>query len=233
MQRDFDRELGPQELHEVQQGTRSCSWMNQCSLISTDRVMLCSRAALQRRCRCMKNWTWHGNVYLQLRKPTLFWASSKAAWPADWGKWFPASALLLWDPTWSAASSSAPEWHGHLREGLAEDLKNYQRAGTPLQQKKSKRVHIGKKKAPGEPPFYISLFKEEFLRNIERKFLLEFVVTRQGVMFYTESWFNLDKRKRFFKMKVLKHWNSLPTKVYVPPLEVPKVRLSRAFSNLL
>lgn len=63
-----------------------------------------------------------------------------------------------------------------------ENLKNYQRAGTPLQQKKSKRVQTGKQKALGEPPFYISLFEEEFIRNIERQFLLELFVTRQAVM---------------------------------------------------
>lgn len=58
---------------------------------------------------------------------------------------------------------------------------------TSAAKKSLREFTLEKKKAPGEPPFYISLFKEEFLRNIERKFLLEFVVTRQGVMFYTES----------------------------------------------
>jgi len=49
---------------------------------------------------------WPESVHLQPRKPTVFWAASKEAWPAVWRRSFCPSTLLCWDPTWSSASSS-------------------------------------------------------------------------------------------------------------------------------
>ncbi|KFP18106.1 hypothetical protein Z169_02678, partial [Egretta garzetta] len=45
--------------------------------------------------------------------------------------------------------------------------------------------------------------------------------------------FRLDIRKKFFTMRVVKHWNRLPrAMVQAPSLETFKVRLDGALSNL-
>ncbi|KFR16557.1 hypothetical protein N306_06086, partial [Opisthocomus hoazin] len=49
-----------------------------------------------------------------------------------------------------------------------------------------------------------------------------------------ESRFRLDIRKKFFTMRVVKHWNRLPREVVAAPsLEVFKARLDGALSNLV
>jgi len=49
-----------------------------------------------------------------------------------------------------------------------------------------------------------------------------------------EGRFRLDIRKKFFTMRVLRHWNTLPREaVDAPSLEVFKARLDGALSNLV
>ncbi|KFP53099.1 hypothetical protein N323_09260, partial [Cathartes aura] len=49
-----------------------------------------------------------------------------------------------------------------------------------------------------------------------------------------EGRYRLDIRKKFFTMRVVRHWNRLPREVVdAPPLEVFKARLDGALSNLV
>ncbi|KFP50174.1 hypothetical protein N323_12460, partial [Cathartes aura] len=49
-----------------------------------------------------------------------------------------------------------------------------------------------------------------------------------------EGSFGLDIRKKFFTMRVMRHWNRLPREaVDAPSLEVFKARLDGALSNLV
>ncbi|KFR01777.1 hypothetical protein N306_06426, partial [Opisthocomus hoazin] len=46
--------------------------------------------------------------------------------------------------------------------------------------------------------------------------------------------FRLDIRKKFFTVRVVKHWNGLPREaVEAPSLETVKARLDRALSSLV
>ncbi|KFW87382.1 hypothetical protein N305_14080, partial [Manacus vitellinus] len=49
-----------------------------------------------------------------------------------------------------------------------------------------------------------------------------------------ESRFRLDIRKKFFTVRVVRHWNRFPREVVdAPPLGAFKVRLDEALSNLI
>ncbi|KFQ88234.1 hypothetical protein N337_01035, partial [Phoenicopterus ruber ruber] len=49
-----------------------------------------------------------------------------------------------------------------------------------------------------------------------------------------EGRFRLDMQKKFFTMRVVKHWNRLPKEVVDAPfLDTFKVRLDGALSNLI
>jgi len=58
--------------------------------------------------------------------------------------------------------------------------------------------------------------------------------TRSNGFTLTEGGFRLDVRKKFFTVKVLKHWNRLPREaVEAPSLEIFKARLDGTLSNLM
>ncbi|GAB0179186.1 hypothetical protein GRJ2_000383900 [Grus japonensis] len=58
--------------------------------------------------------------------------------------------------------------------------------------------------------------------------------TRGNGLNLKEGRFKLDIRKKFFTVRVVKHWNLLPSEVVdAPPLEVFKARLDGALGNLV
>jgi len=58
--------------------------------------------------------------------------------------------------------------------------------------------------------------------------------TRRNSCKLKEGRFRLDMRKKFFTMRVVRHWNRLPREaVDAPSLEVFKARLDGALSNLV
>jgi len=58
--------------------------------------------------------------------------------------------------------------------------------------------------------------------------------TKDNVFKLKEGRFRLDRRKTCFTMRVVKHWNRLPTEaVAAPCLAVFKARLDGALSNLV
>jgi len=58
--------------------------------------------------------------------------------------------------------------------------------------------------------------------------------TRSNGFDLREGRFRLDIRRKFFTVRVVKHWHRLPREVVeAPSLEAFKVRLDRAVSNLV
>ena len=51
-------------------------------------------------------------------------------------------------------------------------------------------------------------------------------------LFFGVCWFRLGVRKKFFTLRVVRHWHRLPRLVAdAPSLKTPKVRLDRALST--
>jgi len=58
--------------------------------------------------------------------------------------------------------------------------------------------------------------------------------TRDNVIKMKEGGFRLDRRKKFFSLRVVRHWHRLPRGgVDYPSLTVSKARLDGALSNLI
>ena len=128
--------------------------------------------------------------------------------------------------TWTVGAS--PE------EGHEDD----QRAGAPLLWGQAERVGVaqpGEEKAPRD---LIAAF--QYLKGAYQKAgegLLKWTCsdwTRGNGFKLKEGRYRLDVWRKFFTVRVVKHWNRLPREaVDAPSLEVFKARLDGALSNLV
>jgi len=138
----------------------------------------------------------------------------------------PSSGALSTGQTWSCWSGARG---GH---------KDNPRAGAPLLGGKAERVgavHPGEEKAPGRPYSSLPVPEGAYGKDGDRLFSRACCNRTRGNGFkLKEGRFRLDIRKKFFTMKVVKHWHGLPREVFdAPPLETFNARLDRALSNLV
>ena len=52
----------------------------------------------------MKSWSWASSMYLEPRRPSVSWDTSKKGWPARRGRWLSLSTLPSWGLIWSTMS---------------------------------------------------------------------------------------------------------------------------------
>ncbi|PKU46247.1 hypothetical protein llap_3471 [Limosa lapponica baueri] len=129
---------------------------------------------------------------------------------------------------WNTSSSRATNGH-----------KDNQRAGAPLSYEDRLRelglFHLEKRRLRGDPIAAFQHLKEAHRRDGEGQFIRECSNKMRGNGFkLKEGRFRLDIRKKFFSVRVVRHWNRLPREVVdAPSLEVFKARLDGALSNLV
>ena len=122
--------------------------------------------------------------------------------------------------------------------GLEEDHKDYQRAGVPPLQGQAERVGApqpGQEKTPQALIAAFQYLKVAYRKAGERLFMRACSDRTRGNGFKLEEGrFRLDIRKKFFTVRVVRHWNRLPKEVVnAPSLEAFKPRLDGALSNLV
>ena len=132
------------------------------------------------------------------------------------------------------SSSGAPStcW-SKCRGGLKDD----QRAGAPLLWGKAERggvVQPGEEQAMGRPCSSLSVPEGAYKKDGKNIFSRACCDRARSNGFkLREGRFRLGIRKKFFTMRVVKHWNSLPREVVeAPSLETFKARLDGALSHL-
>ena len=94
---------------------------------------------------------------------------------------------------------------------------------------------LEKRRLRGHPVAAFQYLKGAYKKDGDRLFSRAFSDRTSGNGFkLQEGRFRLDIRKKFFTMRVVKHWHRLPREaVDAPSLERFKVRLDGALSNLI
>jgi len=138
----------------------------------------------------------------------------------------------------AALPPSAQERHGPVGEGPEEGHRNDQGDGTPLLWGKAERVgavQSVQEKAVGRPYRSLQYLNRVCKRAGEGLFMRAFSDRIRGNGFkLKEGRFRLDKRKKSFTMREVRHWHRLPREaVATPSLKVFRARLDGALSNLV
>jgi len=94
---------------------------------------------------------------------------------------------------------------------------------------------LEKRRLQGDPIVAFQYLKEAYRKDREGLFTRMCSYRTRGNGFkLKEDRFRLEIRKKFFTMRVVRHWNRLPREaVSAPSLEAFKARLDGALSNLV
>ena len=153
------------------------------------------------------------------------------------------SALHWWDLTWSTAArygvlSAGETWicWSTSREGPQKLFPKIPRDGTPLLQGQAESWGCSAwRRLQGDLIAAFQYLKGSYGKGGDRLFSRYCCDrTRGNGCKLTERRFRLDIRKMFFTIRLLRHWNMLPSNVVEAlSLEIFKARLDRALSNLI
>jgi len=122
--------------------------------------------------------------------------------------------------------------------GPEEGHKDDMRARAPLLRGKAETVGAvqpGEEKTAGRPYSSLSVLKGAYRKDGENIFSRACCNrTRRNGFKVREGRFRLDIRKKYFTMRVVKHWKRLPREVVeAPSLETFKARLDGALRSLV
>ncbi|KAK4812295.1 hypothetical protein QYF61_014081 [Mycteria americana] len=185
------------------------------------------RAALQRRT---------GGHWWPI-SPSISWAASPAAWPAGRGRGCSPSAPLSQDPPGAlcpALGSPAQDRHGPGRAGPEEATKMVRGLGHLCYGERLTELglcSLEKRQLRGDLTAAAQYLKGACRKEGERLLTRACSDRTRGL---NEGGVRLDIGKKCLTMRVVRHWHRLPIEaVDAPSLEVFKVRLDGALSNLI
>jgi len=138
----------------------------------------------------------------------------------------------------TASSSGAPTQGGHSAVGAdpEEGQKDDQRTGAPPLWEQAGNLQPGEWKAPRRPYSGLPVPEEGLQESWGGTFYTGTNQQDEGKWFFKleKGRFRPDIRKKFFTVRVVRHWNRLPSKVVnAPSLEAFKARLDGALNNLV
>lgn len=115
--------------------------------------------------------------------------------------------------------STAQKRHGFVGVGPDEGHEDDLGAGAPFLQRQAERigtVQSGEDKAPGRAYCSLSVLEGHLQERWTASFQQVYCDRTRGNLFKLKKGrFRLDRRKRFFTIMVMSHWNRLPRAVWV------------------
>jgi len=220
---------------------RSCTLVRAIPSTNTGRVQHGLRTALRRRtwgCRLMTSSAWPSSGDLQPRKPTLSWAASKEARPADQGRWFFPSILLRHHPEYCLQLCSRQHKNAmDLLERVQRRATKMIRGMEHLSYKEKLRelvlFNLEKRRVWGDLTGAFQYLKGAYKKAREGVFTRACSDgTRVNGFKLKEGRFRLDITKKCFTIRAVRH--RLPREaVDAPSPEVFKASLDGPLGNLV